>query len=66
IAQVRGHVTYTVGQPSGLATARPVVMATGASGQNAALTMWTPWITVIVPGAAVAGVYAATVTHSVL
>ncbi|MET0324349.1 MAG: ice-binding family protein, partial [Ilumatobacteraceae bacterium] len=66
IVQVRGNVVHTVDQPSDLTNATPVVTATGASGQNAAMTMWTPSIAVVVPASAVAGIYAATVTHSVL
>jgi hypothetical protein len=40
------------------------VTATGITGNNSAT--WNPTITVTVPGGMATGVYAATITHSVL
>ena len=59
-----GTATYTANDPGSLVGVAPVVSATGITGDNAAT--WTPVITVVVPGGSVAGVYSATITHSVL
>jgi hypothetical protein len=59
-----GTATYTANDPSDLTGASPAVTATGITGDNSAT--WNPTITVTVPGAMAAGVYSATITHSVL
>jgi hypothetical protein len=58
-----GTATYTPNDPSHLEGAIPAVTATGITGYNSAT--WTPTITVTVPGGMAAGVYSATITHSV-
>ena len=63
IAKV-GTATYTADDPADLSGASPAVTATGITGDNSAT--WTPTINVAVPGGTAAGVYAATITHSVL
>jgi hypothetical protein len=63
IAQV-GTATYTANNPGNLTGVAPVVTATGITGDNSAT--WTPTIGVAVPGGMAAGVYTATITHSVL
>ncbi len=63
IVQV-GTATYTANDPADLTGASPAVTATGITGDNSAT--WTPTINVAVPGGMAAGVYAATITHSVL
>jgi hypothetical protein len=62
IAQV-GTATYTANDPGDLTGVAPVVTATGITGDNSAT--WTPTINVAVPGSMAAGVYSATITHSV-
>lgn len=62
ITQV-GTATYTANNPVNLTGVAPVVTATGITGDNSAT--WDPVINVAVPGAMAAGVYTATVTHSV-
>ena len=59
-----GTATYTANDPSGLAGVVAVVTATGITGDNSAT--WNPTITVNVPGGMAAGIYAATITHSVV
>ena len=59
-----GTATYAANDRTGLAGVGPVVTATGITGDNSAT--WNPTIKVNVPGGAVAGVYSATITHSVL
>jgi hypothetical protein len=59
-----GTATYTANNPVGLEGVSPVVTATGITGDNSAT--WDPTISVAVPGGMAAGVYTATITHSVL
>lgn len=59
-----GTATYTANDPGELTGAVPAVTATGITGDNSAT--WNPVINVTVPANAVAGVYSATITHSVL
>jgi hypothetical protein len=66
LAQIRGHAAHARHDATDLSTAAAVVTVTGASGDNAAVTSWTPSIAIIVPDTAVAGIYTATITHSVL
>jgi hypothetical protein len=63
ITQV-GTATYTSNNPPNLTGVAPAVTATGITGDNSAT--WNPTITVTVPGGMAAGVYYATITHSVL
>lgn len=62
IAKV-GTATYTANNPNNLTGVAPVVTATAITGDNAAT--WNPTINVTVPGGMAAGVYSATITHSV-
>jgi hypothetical protein len=59
-----GTATYTANDPSSLTGVAAVVTATGITGDNSAT--WNPAINVSVPGGMAAGVYSATITHSVL
>ena len=59
-----GTATYTANDPASLVGVSPAVTATGITGDNSAT--WNPTINVAVPGGMAAGVYLATVTHSVL
>jgi hypothetical protein len=59
-----GTATYTANDPNNLTGVVAAVTATGITGDNSAT--WNPTITVSVPGGMAAGVYAATVTHSVV
>ncbi|WP_214958506.1 ice-binding family protein [Arthrobacter sp. ISL-48] len=59
-----GTATYTANDPAGLAEVVPAVSATGINGDNSAT--WNPVINVAIPASAIAGVYSATITHSVL
>jgi hypothetical protein len=59
-----GTATFTANDPSSLIGVAPVVTATGITGDNSA--SWNPSITVTVPGGMAAGVYSATITHSVV
>jgi len=59
-----GTATYTANNPANLTGVAPVVTATGITGDNSAA--WNPSINVAVPGGMAAGVYSATITHSVL
>lgn len=63
ITQV-GTATYTSNNPGDLTGVVPAVTATGITGDNSAT--WTPTISVTVAGGMAAGVYSATITHSVL
>jgi len=58
-----GTATYTANDPTNLTGVAPVVTATGITGDNSAT--WNPTITVTVGGGMAAGVYSATITHSV-
>lgn len=58
-----GTATYVADDPGNLTGVVPAVTATGITGDNSAT--WNPTITVAVPGGAIAGVYTATITHSV-
>jgi hypothetical protein len=58
-----GTATFTANNPSNLTGVVPAVTATGITGDNSAT--WNPTISVTVPGGMAAGVYAATITHSV-
>lgn len=59
-----GTATYTANNPPNLTGAAPAVTATGITGDNSAT--WNPTINVAVPGGLAAGVYSATITHSVV
>jgi hypothetical protein len=59
-----GTATYTANNPPDLTAVSPAVTATGITGDNSAT--WNPTISVLVPGGMAAGVYAATITHSVV
>jgi hypothetical protein len=59
-----GTATYTANDPGNLTGVVPAVTATGITGDNSAA--WNPTITVTIPGGMAAGVYSATITHSVL
>jgi hypothetical protein len=59
-----GTATFTANDPSNLTGVSPAVTATEITGDNSAT--WNPTITVTIPGGASAGVYAATITHSVV
>lgn len=58
-----GTATYTANDPSNLTGVVAAVTATGITGDNSAT--WNPTITVTLGGGLAAGVYAATITHSV-
>lgn len=58
-----GTATYTANDPVNLTGQSAAVTATGITGDNAAT--WNPVIHVAVPGGTAAGVYTATITHSV-
>jgi hypothetical protein len=58
-----GTATYTANDPTNLTGVVPAVTATGITGDNSAT--WNPTINVAVPGGLAAGVYSATITHSV-
>ena len=59
-----GTATYTANDPANLTGVAPAVTATGITGDNSAT--WSPTINVAVPGGMAAGVYSATITHSVV
>jgi hypothetical protein len=59
-----GTATFTANDPASLTGVAPAVTATGITGDNSAT--WSPTITVTVPGGMAAGVYSATITHSVV
>lgn len=58
-----GTATYVANDPGDLTGVLPGVTASGITGDNSAT--WDPTIHVAVPGGTAAGVYTATVTHSV-
>ena len=58
-----GTATYTANNPGNLTGVVPAVTATGITGDNSAT--WTPTINVVVAGGMAAGMYSATITHSV-
>ena len=58
-----GTATYTANDPGNLTGVSPAVSASGITGDNSAT--WNPTINVAVPGGMAAGVYGATITHSV-
>ena len=59
-----GTATYTANNPGNLTGVSAAVTATGITGDNSAT--WNPTISVFVAGGMAAGVYYATITHSVL
>jgi hypothetical protein len=59
-----GTATYTANDPGALTGVVAALTATGITGDNSAT--WNPTVTVTVPGGMAAGVYAATITHSVV
>ena len=59
-----GTAVYTANDPDDLTAVTPAVTASGITGDNSAT--WNPTINVAVPGGTAAGVYSATITHSVL
>jgi hypothetical protein len=59
-----GTATYTANDPGDLTAVNPAVTATGITGDNSAT--WNPTISVFVAGGMAAGVYSATITHSVV
>ena len=63
IAKV-GTATYTANNPGDLTGVVAAVTATGITGDNSAT--WNPTISVLVAGSTAAGVYSATITHSVV
>jgi hypothetical protein len=58
-----GTATYTANDPPDLTGVSPAITATGITGDNSAT--WNPTISVTVAGGTLAGVYSATITHSV-
>ncbi len=59
-----GTATYTANNPGNLTGVVVAVTTTGITGDNSAT--WSPTINVAVPGGMAAGVYSATITHSVV
>jgi hypothetical protein len=59
-----GTATYVANNPSDLSGVAAVVTATGITGDNSAT--WDPTISVAIPGGSGAGLYSATITHSVV
>jgi hypothetical protein len=59
-----GTATYVANNPANLTGAVAAVTASGITGDNSAT--WNPTINVAVPGGTLAGVYSATITHSVV
>jgi len=59
-----GTATYTANNPVNMTGVVAAVTATGITGDNSAT--WNPTINVLVPGGMAAGVYTATITHSVV
>lgn len=59
-----GTASYTADDPEDLTGVTPAVTATEVTGNNSAT--WNPTITVALPEDVTAGVYAATITHSVV
>ena len=58
-----GTATYVENNPTNLTAVGSAVTASGITGDNSAT--WNPTLTVAVPGGMAAGVYSATITHSV-
>jgi hypothetical protein len=59
-----GTATYVTHDQADMTAVHPVVEASAITGDNAAT--WNPEIEVTVPGGMAAGIYTATITHSVL
>lgn len=59
-----GTATYTANNPGNLTGASAALTATAITGDNSAT--WNPTLSVAIPGGMAAGVYSATITHSVL
>jgi hypothetical protein len=59
-----GTAVYTANDPGNLTGVSAAVTATAITGDNSAT--WNPTISVLVPGGMAAGVYSATITHSVV
>jgi hypothetical protein len=59
-----GTATYAANDPANLEGQSVAITATGVTGDNSAT--WNPTIHVVVPGGMAAGVYSATITHSVV
>ncbi len=59
-----GTATVTANDPADLTAVAPAVTASGITGDNSA--SWNPTINVTIPGGSAAGVYSATITHSVV
>jgi hypothetical protein len=59
-----GTATFTANNPEDLTGVVPAVTATGITGDNSA--SWNPSINVTIPGGVAAGIYSATITHSVV
>jgi len=59
-----GTATYSANDPANLTGVSPAVTATGITGDNSAT--WNPTIHVAIAGGTLAGVYSATITHSVV
>lgn len=59
-----GTAAYLANDPTGLTAATAAVTATEVTGDNTAT--WNPTISVTVPAGVAAGVYSATITHSVV
>jgi hypothetical protein len=59
-----GTATFTANDPPDLTGVTAAVTATGITGDNSAT--WNPTINVAVGGGMAAGVYSATITHSVV
>jgi hypothetical protein len=59
-----GTATFTANNPPNLVGTTAAVTATGITGDNSAT--WNPTINVAVPGGMAAGVYSATITHSLV
>jgi len=58
-----GAATNLAADPSSLPGPAPVITATGIPGRNTAT--WDPTVHVLLPSGTLAGVYSATITHSV-
>jgi hypothetical protein len=64
IVEKLGTATYEIHNQPDLTAVVPVVVASAITGDNAAT--WNPEITVSIAGGMAAGIYTATITHSVL
>ena len=58
-----GTATYVDNDPSDLTGVSAAVTASGITGDNSAT--WSPTITIAIPGGMAAGIYTASITHSV-